>query len=180
MKRQKLQLIILLIVLVALAACLFGIKQYNQAQTERQAEPEGDILIDADAEAVISITFDNGEESIHLEKVEDVWYNAADHSQAIKQNRPGVLLTGVTPLVAQVTIENVTDLGQYGLKEPSRTIAFETENESYIIYVGDRNEMTDTYYVSLPSDPNVYAVDAAAVTRFNATWDSLLDTSEEK
>lgn len=180
MKKQKLYFLILLAAVIVLGAALLGVRRYNQIQEDKPEETEGIVIIDAAAEDVVKLSFDYQEEAIHLEKVEDTWYNAEDHSQAVKQNRPAAILSNVTPLVAQMTIEDVSDLSQYGLTEPSRVITFETAAESYIIYVGDKNDMTDAYYVSLPSDPNVYVVDSSVFSSFNTTWSSLLDTSQEE
>lgn len=179
MGKQKKQFILLLVLVLLLAAAFLGIRQYNKVQEEKPEETEGEVIIDAQAEDVVKIDFDYEGEEITLEKVDDVWYNSQDHSQAIKQNRPGVILKKVTPLVAEQVIDNVTDLSQYGLTQPSRVISFETAAESYIIYVGDTNEVTGACYISFPSDTKVYVVDKDTFTFFNADWASLIDTSEE-
>lgn len=82
-------------------------------------------------------------------------------------------------LEASQIIENVSDLGRYGLKEPQRTISYETAVGSYILYVGDKNTVTSSYYVCLPSDSTVYVVDAAVVNRFNVSLEDLINTDTE-
>ena len=48
MKRQRTQLLILVVVLCALAAAFFGIRQYNKVQAQKPAEEEESIsVIDA-------------------------------------------------------------------------------------------------------------------------------------
>ena len=95
-----------------------------------------------------------------------------------------VLLTftnvnGIAPLEASQVIENVTDLAQYGLTEPQKTITVETAAKSYILYVGDKNDLTSSYYVCFPSTSTVYVVSATDINRFNYGLDELVEEETE-
>jgi len=74
----------------------------------------------------------------------------------------------------------VTDLGQYGLDQPERTITLDTGSASYILYVGDHNTLTGTYYVSIPSEARVYVVEQTVITRFNQTYEDVTEEAEEE
>lgn len=175
MKKQQKQIWMLLAVLVIFVSAFFGIKKYNQVQAEKPEEPEGTVILDVKSEDVIRYTYDYEGETYTLEKEGDTWYAANDHTLNLYQYRAGSLTEGVAPLVATQIIENVSDLAQYGLKEPQRTISYETSTGSYTIYVGDRNSVTASYYVSLPSESKVYVVGADAITKFNVALEDMVN-----
>lgn len=77
-------------------------------------------------------------------------------------------------------IENVTDMSQYGLADPERTIQYETADRSVIINVGNLNSMTSQYYVAFPSEMKVYVVATNVVTGFNYTLDDLVEETTEE
>lgn len=180
MKKQQKQILLLLVILIVLGAALFGVKQYNKAQTQKPAEPEGEVIINVNPEDIVRFSYDYNGETYTFEKEEDTWYYAEDHSLKLLQYRTANLPDGVAPLTAKQVIENVGDLSQYGLTEPQRTITYETESASYILYVGDNNQMTSSYYVCMPSDATVYVVASSAINRFDVTVEDLIDTSEEE
>lgn len=180
MKKQQMQMLILVLIFAALCAVLLGVKQYNKIQAEKSEETEGEIVIDVDADDIVRFSYDYEGEIYTFEKEEDTWYYAEDHNRILLQYYTGSLVSGVAPLTAIQVLENVSDLGQYGLTEPQRTISFETATGSYILYVGDKNPVTASYYVCLPSESTVYVVDASDINRFNVTLDNFIDSSAEE
>ena len=137
------------------------------------------MLVDAAYEDVLKFSYDYEGKNYAFEQTEDTGYAAEDHTQNIREYSMENILSGVTPLFVQQTIEDVTDFSQYGLDQPERTITFETASASYILYVGDYNSLTGTYYVSLPSEARVYVVEQTVITRFNQTYEDVTETEEE-
>lgn len=180
MKKQRKQMLVLAIVLIALCGVLLGVRQYNQVQAEKPEEEEGEIVLAVEPDDIIRFSYDYEDVTYTFEKEEDTWYYADDHDLALLQYYTSSLVTGVAPLVATQIIENVSDLSQYGLAEPQRTISYETATGSYILYVGDKNTVTSSYYVCLPSESTVYVVDSADINKFNVTLDNLMDDTEEE
>ena len=180
MKKQQRQLFILVGVLVVLLCAFLGLKQYNKVQADKPAAEEEKILvIDAAAEEVTQLAYDYEGEDCVFEKEEDTWYAAQDHSLNIKQTRIASMVNGIAPLEASQVIENVTDLAQYGLTEPQKTITVETAAKSYILYVGDKNDLTSSYYVCFPSTSTMYVVSATDINRFNYGLDELVEEETE-
>ena len=180
MKKQQRQIFILVGVLVVLLCAFLGLKQYNKVQADKPAAEEEKILvIDAAAEDVTQLAYDYEGEDCAFEKEDDTWYAAGDHSLNIKQTRIASMVNGIAPLEASQAIENVTDLAQYGLTEPQKTITVETAAKSYILYVGDKNDLTSSYYVCLPSTSTVYVVSATDINRFNYGLDELVGEETE-
>ena len=179
MKKQQSQLFILVGVLVVLLCAFLGLKQYNKVQADKPAAEEEKILVIDAAAEVTQLAYDYEGEDCVFEKEEDTWYAAQDHSLNIKQTRIASMVNGIAPLEASQAIENVTDLAQYGLTEPQRTITVETAAKSYILYVGDKNDLTSSYYVCFPSTSTVYVVSATDINRFNYGLDELVEEETE-
>lgn len=179
MKKQKIQMLVLLAILVVLAAGFLGIRQYNQMQSEEPQEETGITVVDIAAEDIVRFSYDYEDVTYTFEKEEDTWYAAEDHSLNLVQTSVNSMITDVAPFIAEQVIENVTDMSQYGLAQPARTISFETASESYIFYVGDFNDVSSVYYLCRPSETTVYVVPALTVNRFNRTLEELVEEEEE-
>lgn len=179
MKKQPKQLIILLAILVILAAGFFGVRHYNKAQSNKAAQDTGTAVVAIDAEDIVKISYDYEGETYAMEKENDTWYDASDHSRNLTQYRIESIASTLASLSANRVIENVTDMSQYGLAEGYRTISFETATESHIFYLGDQNTITGDYYLCKPSEGTVYTVDSTFVSRFNYSLDDMVEAEEE-
>lgn len=179
MKKQSGQLLILLLVLAGLTAAFFGLKQYNKVQSEKE-EDDGITIFDTERDDIVKLTYDYEGETYCFEKEDDTWYDAEDHTLNIEQYLIKNMLSSVAPLKAEQIIENVTDMNQYGLAEPSRTIQYETEDAAYVFEVGDYNSVSSVHYIRKPGENTVYAVSSSTVTVFNKTKDDLINTTAEE
>ena len=119
-------------------------------------------------------------ETYAFEKKDETWYYTDDHSLNLNQERIKAMILKVAPLKADQVIENVTDMSQYGLADPERTIQYETADRSVIINVGNLNSMTSQYYIAFPSKMKVYVVTTNVVTGFNYTLDDLVEEITEE
>lgn len=179
MKKQKIQMLVLLGVLLLLCGAFLGVKKYNQKQAEKPEETDEVVVIDVPTEDIVRFSYDYEGETYSYEKEDDTWYYAPDHSLKLLQYRTGNLMSGLAPLKTEQVIENVTDLEQYGLKEPKQTVTYETATESYILYVGSQNSVTGGYYVCMPSQSTVYMVEASAINKLTVTAEDLIDTTSD-
>lgn len=179
MKKQRKQLIILLVILVILAAGFYGIRQYNKVQSNKAQDDTITAVVTVDPEDIVKISYEYEGETYTMEKEEDTWYDAADHSQNLIQYRITSIANTLASLSATQVIENVTDMSQYGLVEGYRTISFETASESYIFYLGEQNTITKDYYICKPSESTVYAVESSFVSKFNYSLDDMVEEEEE-
>lgn len=179
MKKQKTQMLVLLLILVLLGAGFLGIRQYNKVQSEKSAEDDNSVIAaQINAEDILKFSYDYQEENYTFEKVDGVWYLGNDHSVNLRQSGVNTMITGFAPLEAEQVIENVTDMSQYGLEQPKRTITLETAEETYTFQVGDNNTMSGIYYLKKPEENTVYLVDAAVINRFNKTPEDLEEAEE--
>lgn len=181
--KQRKQLILLCGVLVMLVVGYFILQQFNQIQSEEVEEVTTEMVISIEEDTINKLTYDYNDVTYSFIKDEEgVWRFAEDTSLSIVQSSITSMLGYIANMEASNTITDVTDLSQYGLEEPSRTIQFETPTESYILYAGDYNSMSSVYYICKMGDATVYTVSAMTVDGFNYTLEDLVEvetTTEE-
>lgn len=181
MKKKQRQMIGMLLALVVLAAAFLGIRQYNKnaASATSTTEDTQETVLDVNSDDITSFCYVYEGETYAFEKEDDTWYYADDHSLNLNQDRIKAMILKVAPLKADQVIENVTDMSQYGLADPERTIQYETADRSVIINIGNLNSMTSQYYVAFPSEMKVYVVTTNVVTGFNYTLEDLVEETTE-
>ena len=172
----------MLLALVVLAVAFLGIRQYNKNASSAASPTEDtqETVLDVDSDDITSFRYVYEGETYSFEKEEDTWYYTGDHSLNLNQDRIKAMILKVAPLKADQVIENVTDMSQYGLADPERTIQYETADRSVIINVGNLNSMTSQYYIAFPSEMKVYVVTTNVVTGFNYTLDDLVEETTEE
>ena len=180
MKKKQRQMIGMLLALVVLAAAFLGIRQYNKNASSAASTTEDtqETVLDVNSDDITSFRYVYEGETYAFEKEDETWYYADDHSLNLNQDRIKAMILKVAPLKADQVIENVTDMSQYGLADPERTIQYETADRSVIINVGNLNSMTSQYYVAFPSEMKVYVVATNVVTGFNYTLEDLVEVEE--
>ena len=161
----------MLLALVVLAAAFLGIRQYNKNASSATSTTEDtqETVLDVNSDDITSFRYVYEGETYAFEKKDETWYYTDDHSLNLNQERIKAMILKVAPLKADQVIENVTDMSQYGLADPERTIQYETADRSVIINVGNLNSMTSQYYIAFPSEMKVYVVATNVVTGFNYT-----------
>lgn len=181
MKKQKIQLIALILVLAALAGIFFGVRKYKETQAEKPVEEEGIAVLEVRSEDLINIIYDFEGETYQYEKVDGTWYFAQDHSQNVKQYYLNAMATGASTLIASQVLEDVKDLSQYGLDTPRQTIIFDTAVQRFRVNVGDANSMTSSYYIQLPDKPDtVYIVPNTCITPFQYGPENIIEAQEDE
>ena len=171
----------MLLALVVLAAAFLGIRQYNKniASATSTTEDTQETVLDVNSDDITSFRYVYEGETYAFEKEDETWYYTDDHSLNLNQERIKAMILKVAPLKADQVIGNVTDMSQYGLADPERTIQYETADRSVIINVGNLNSMTSQYYIAFPSEMKVYVVTTNVVTGFNYTLDDLVEETTE-
>ena len=181
MKKKQRQMIGMLLALVVLAAVFLGIRQYNKniASATSTTEDTQETVLDVNSDDITSFCYVYEGETYAFEKKDETWYYTDDHSLNLNQDRIKAMILKVAPLKADQVIGNVTDMSQYGLADPDRTIQYETADRSVIINVGNLNSMTSQYYIAFPSEMKVYVVATNVVTGFNYTLEDLVEETTE-
>jgi len=182
MKKQKKQLIFLVILLVVLCGAYFGAEAYNKRAEQKEAEAElagKKYMIQLNAADITSITYDHNDETCSFVKEDGVWTAAEDKTLSVKQSDLETMAEKLANLEVSDVIEGVTNLEQYGLTEPAKTIQFIAGDTEYEILQGTYNPTASVYYVCDASDLSVvYTVQTTALISFNHGMDSLVETAE--
>lgn len=180
MEKQKKQLIAMLAVLVVAVVAFFAVSKISKAQDEAEEETVEYAVNDLDGDAVTRLIFTNSTAgTISLSKVGDEWIYEDDKTVDIDESEVESLIGKVAGLTSENKIENVTDLSQYGLDEPTGTIMISDGTNSCTILVGSYNTMMTTNYICLESDKTtVYTTKNSYVSAFEVTVDDI--TAEEE
>jgi hypothetical protein len=173
MEKQKKQLIALLAVLAVAVVAFFGVSRIANADEEEDTTPAYSVN-EIEADNVTRLVFTNSNGTVSLTKSGDEWLCEDDKSLDIDEDTVDTLVGKMAGLTSDDKIENVTDLSQYGLDEPVKTIMISDGNDTCTILVGNYNSITSTYYICLETDmTTVYSTDNR-VNTFNKTVDDLI------
>lgn len=174
MKRGK-KLILLLVILAVLIAVTFAVLKLTPEDTDAENEDTGVSVFTLDPEAVTRLTWTYQEETITFVKSDDGWSCADDSAFPLEESYLTSMLTALSNVVANKTIEAPEDPAQYGLEEPACTVTVTAGAETEIL-IGDETGIGGERYLSI-GDGNVYLVDEAILDSFSY---SLLDLAAKE
>lgn len=175
-KKKKLQLFTLLLLLLAVAAAFIAVKTNQQSPSEEEEtlEEETFPVTQIDSSKVKEIGIIGREETVNLIKEGQEWKcreeassEASSEEVSIDSSLVEDFLTKASQITASEKIEDVTDLAQYGLKEPAVNITLQWDDNMYIIKLGDYNSIIGSYYLSLNEEMVVYTVDGSVYYGLN-------------
>ena len=182
MRKQKVQMVVLVAVLTLLIGGYFLLQQYNKKQAEKEEENKIQVAeIDADAIEAFSYQLDG--ETLSFTKTDDNWSYDQNTELHMDNDRITSMLANVTKVEA-----DVTDLSEYGLDAPSNVITVTTADQTYTFTVGDHNATANCYYFMTDQQPDVvYTMTSGLCGSFRETADELIklesvvsDNSTEK
>jgi hypothetical protein len=173
MKRGK-KLLLLLAVLVVLCVAALVISRLDLGQEDAQ-EDDSVTLLALDPDTVTQLSWTYQGETVTLTRTEEGWIDADGSGQDIDQDTVSAMLTALSDVTTQKTIESPDDLAQYGLEEPTCTISAQGDASAQLV-IGDGTSIGSTRYLSV-GDGNVYLVNSSLLTSFSH---SLLDLAPEE
>lgn len=174
MKKQKKQLLILLIVLIVLIGGYFGLTIYNDNQAVEVEQTKTEYIINVPADDMVRLWYSYEGKEYAFVNDDGTWKYEDNTVVSLDQNVLKTMRSYAARVNIKQKIEDVTDLSEYGLDEPQKYISFETEDQTYTIYVGLQNEYSLDYYIRLEGDDTVYVVQKTLVTIFNKTLEDLI------
>lgn len=183
MKKQKKQMIFLLLLLVAAIGVYWGIIRYNQWSTEQEKEKkEADkiYVTNFSAAEVEKFSYDYQGETFSFTRRGEEWLYDEDETLDIEESSLEEMIADAVKLEASEKIENVTDLSQYGLDTPGLIVTFQISEKEYTLCVGDYNDMLGLYYAYIAEDEtNVYLISSSFKTGYNTILEELAVVVEE-
>ena len=174
MKKQKIQLLVLLAVCVLCVGGYFLIRSHDFETKEELPEVS---VTDFNKDDVTELTV-SGDNALKLVKGGDgVWTEASIPEEPIQQESVNMLLSEIDNITTSETvIESPEDLSQYGLDEPFRTItATLSDGTTVTIHAGAKSDLLSKYYVKTDGSETVYMVDSYIVEDFAKTPQELIE-----
>ena len=174
MKKKSVNLITAVGVLVVLSGAYVGVKTYvakqEAADTESTEEENPEIISIASAD-VKSIKFVIDKKEVIFEKDGDSWAKSDETAFPVDQDKIDTLVSSLSSIKAERTLENVEDASEYELDQPENTITVTTEDgETTVIQLRMENDSTSQEYIDLNKDSStVYVVSNSTFSSFEGT-----------
>ena len=180
MKKQKLQLVILLVVLAVFAAATFGMKWYNKNKAkEKTAEEEAATIYisKVDTDSITAFSYEVNQVTYSFTKDGDTWTYDGDTSINIDADAINTMLDTFSALTAtdEITYDNFSD---FGLDKPTDLVTYTTADGFTTIYVGNKNDMLGSYYVMTGEDSKLYLTETSLADKFSKTIEELTVTED--
>lgn len=180
MKNKTVRMLLAVAVLAVLCGAYAGVKTgvaRREQQEEEMAEVPSETVLEVNEEDVKSIGFMIDEKEAVFEKTNDLWIKQDEKEFPVNQTTMNSAVSSITSISTDRILENVENLEEYGLSEPSNEIKIKTDTET-TLKIGDKNNSANQYYVSKDEEENtVYLVDSAVVEPF---MNSLYDYAEKE
>lgn len=176
MKKQKIQILILLVLCIVCVGGYFIIRNHTfETEEETVSVDVTNFNKDDVTELILS-----GDHEVHLVKSDDVWTENSLPDETIKESTVNTLLNEIANITTTETVvEAPEDLSQYGLEEPFRTItAVLSDGTQVVIYAGNKSDLLSEYYIKVEGDDNVYLVSSNIVTDFDKDPEDFIDETE--
>ena len=174
MKKKSVNLITAVGVLVVLSGAYVGVKAYvakQEAADTESAEEENPEIISIASADVKSIKFVIDKKEVTFEKDGDSWVKSDETAFPVDQDKIDTLVSSLSSIKAERTLENVEDASEYELDQPENTITVTTEDgETTVIQLGMENDSTSQEYIDLNKDSStVYVVSNSTFSSFEGT-----------
>lgn len=125
-----------------------------------EEEDENEEIVSISGDEIANLTFELDGSEVTWVKEEDGWYLSGDKEFPVDESKMTTLISSISSISAERTLEDVSNLKDYGLENPVNVIKVEKTDESTeTIYVGSKNPSTgDTYICLNDKQDTVYTV----------------------
>lgn len=173
-KRGTNLLLLSLLLLLLVGATVAVMTLTPDEEAEEESVNEGVEILTLKEEDASAINWTVNGETFAMDKEGEEWVLSSDPAFPLDQEHMSAIFTDLGGLLSYNTLENVTDLAEYGLDEPTAVIHVDDANKNLVtIQLGDAAPMDSLRYLSL-GDGNVYLVSNAILSNYNVTLDDLL------
>lgn len=192
MKNKTVKMLLAAAILVVCCGAYAGVKSYVSSQEQKEAEAEEEeesvTVFSASSDDIQSLGFLVDDTETTFEKDGDTWIKKDETDFPVDQTTLDNAASAIVSVDADRVLEDVEDLAEYGLEEPSNQIYIVSQTEAdteetdpeesdtkeesteavtTVFYVGDENQSTGQYYVRKDDDKKtVYLVDSSYVEPF--------------
>lgn len=181
MKKQKIQMFVIVVILLLCVVAYFVATQYTkkQEQRDKDSETQGQVnLTIADPDEVDAFSYIADDTTYSYTKSGDTWTCENDTSLKMDADSIASLLDNLKKVTAAEAIADYDSISDYGLDQPQNTITVTCGDETTTIDIGDYNEMLQEYYVKVSGDDKIYLVDSTIKDAFSKTPDTMVQQEE--
>ncbi|MPM58336.1 hypothetical protein SDC9_105167 [bioreactor metagenome] len=166
MKRTK-KMAVLAVILVIVLGGYFALSRLTSKEAESADEEKAVTVASLDSASVSQFAWTRGDVSITLQKTSGGWQYSEDPTFPLNQDNVDTMLTAVSKIEATREISDASELSEYGLDKPSCTITATTSGgEETKLSIGNKNDLTSEYYLTLNGGKTVYTVDDTLLKAF--------------
>jgi len=180
MKKQKKQLIGLLIVLVLVLGAFLASRYLivdKDAVTVEQVSTE---VFHIEKDLLKEVKYTVFGTTIDLVKDGDIWKKSDDMSAELDQDKVANVIGFASYLNSKSEIENPASLEEYGLDNPGFTVSIYTEDGTEkCFYIGDQYVMGDEYFAKVEGDNTVYTIADTYPQAFLTSLNDIFVNKEE-
>ena len=179
MKKQKIQLMTLLVILGCAIGAYFAAKAYSahKEATEKSTSYTALSLSDNDISGIKNITAANdaGGFNVNHDSDTDTWSFADFPDEKVDTTQIKTMTDALSDLSSDNEITDVTDFTQYGLDSPVMTITITlSDGSTHKLEVGDYNSQISEYYLRVDDADTVYTISSTIYSDFNLTTSNLV------
>ena len=181
MKNKSVRLILSLAALGVLLGGYLGLKvsvSKQEESDEENLEEKKTNVFDVETDAIEALKFTIDDKEVTFDKKDGTWIKKDETDFPVDQDTLESAASSISSVSADRVLEDVEDLSEYGLDDPSNTITVITnddnDDESETVFrVGIENDSTSQYYLCKDGDEKtVYVVANSVISPF---MDSLYD-----
>lgn len=174
MKKQKIQMIVLVCLLLIVAVFFIVMKKTDLFKEEDTAEETYSVL-DIDSDKVTQISYNINSEEIDLRKSDDSWTLTGNEGAGLDNGVINTLIDTASSVTSTVKLDNVDDLSEYGLDNPDNTITLTLDDGTKIrLLIGAKENMSSGYYAAIDGEKTVYVISNAYHSGVLKSADSLM------
>jgi hypothetical protein len=193
MKKQRIQMIVLSVVLILCCAGFFAARAYStKVEEEEQQKEKGEytaLSFEKEDLSQLKISGENGTLWLNYDNGDWSFVNDIDAEEAalngtteestedsteaesgyeVNSGTANQILEKLASLSCTNEIDSVTDMEQYGLDEPVMTVTLTmTDGTVHTVEVGDLNSMITAYYIRADDGNTVYTMSTSSYSLFN-------------
>lgn len=164
-KKQYLVLVIILAVIVAALFAVRAAKSRKEKAEEEQTAAETVYAVRFDASEVTAFSYQYEGNTLEFVKEDESWSCKTDETVTIDGDSIETMLNAISSITADSTVEDVSDLSEYGLDEPTQEVVLAfADGSAKTMTFGMENQVISGYYLQVSGDSNVYLVNSSYVT----------------
>ena len=181
MKKQKIQMLVMVVILLLCIVAYFLATRYakQQEQRDKDSETQGQVnLTVIDPNDVDAFSYIADGTTYSYTKNKDTWTCENDTSLKMDADSIATLLGNLKKITAAEAIDDYDSIADYGLDQPQNTITVTCGNETTTIDIGDYNEMLQEYYIKISGDDKIYLADSTLKDAFSKKPDTMVQQEE--